>query len=142
MLRKILAVALVVGFSGLVQADEPAKKYRLSGKGEQTLSQFGLSDLQPVAKQQAAKVRGTGGSAATRGQSFLSGMLIDGNTKSYVFGVDTNGGFATLTQGGLVSHVDPFHVQESNLGLSLDITNSFRGLLIGGAGGTATSLFR
>lgn len=142
-MRKIVvAILLVAGVVANVQAEEPAKAYRLSKKGEQTLGQFGLSDLQPVERKVARKVRGTGGSAATRGHSFLSGMLLDGNSKSYVFGVDTNMGFATLTQGGLVDFVDPFHKQESNLGLSLDVENSFKGVLLGGAGGTATSYFR
>lgn len=139
-----LALALLIGssVSGMVQADEPSKAFRLSKKGEATLGQFGLTNLQPVEQKEAVKVRGTGGSAATRGHSFLSGMLLDGNSKSYVFGVDTNMGFANLTQGGLVSAIDPFHSQESNLGLSLNVENMFRGVLLGGAGGTATSFFR
>lgn len=142
MRKLVIAGMLMVGMVANVQADEPAKAYKLSKKGEQTLSQFGLTDLQPVEKKAARKVRGTGGSAATRGHSFLSGMLMDGSTKSYVFGLDTNMGFATLEQAGIVGPIDPFHRQESNLGLSLDVQNSFKGVLLGGAGGTATSYFR
>jgi len=98
--------------------------------------------MQPVAAEQAHAIRGAGGSAATRGHSFLAGMLMDGNTKSYVFGVDTNMGFASLSQGGIVGPIDPWHVQQSNLALSLEVESYFRGMLLGSAGGTATALFR
>jgi hypothetical protein len=107
-----------------------------------SLSQYGLAGLAPMTNVEGAKIRGTGGSAATAGSSFISGMLLDGTTKSYIFGVDTNRGMATLQQAGIVGPIDPFHVQSSNLGLALEIENLFRGTLIGGAGGTATSLFR
>jgi len=107
-----------------------------------SLSHYGLAGLAPMSNAEAAKIRGTGGSAATAGSSFISGMLLDGTTKSYIFGVDTNRGMATLQQAGIVGPIDPFHVQSSNLGLALEIENLFRGQLIGGAGGTATSFFR
>lgn len=142
MRKMILSATLLFAIAGSAFADEPSNGYRLSRKGEQTLGQFGLSGLQPVEKKQAQKIRGEGGSGATRGLSFLSGMLLDGNSKSYVFGVDTNMGFATLEQAGLVTYTDPFHEQQSNLGLSLDVQNSFKGILIGGAGGSGRSLFR
>jgi len=89
-----------------------------------------------------AKVRGTGGSAATSGSSFISGMMLDGTTKSYIFGVDTNAGKATLQRAGIVGPIDPFHIQQSNLMLSMEIENLFRGGMFGATSGTATSLFR
>jgi len=107
-----------------------------------SLSHYGLAGMVPMSNKEAAKIRGTGGSAATSGSSFISGMLLDGTTKSYIFGVDTNVGKATLQQAGIVGPIDPFHVQSSNLGLAMDIENLFRGQLLGAAGGTATSLFR
>lgn len=137
-----MAVVLGLMISTTASANEPVPRYRLTPEGEATLGQLGLTGLQPVTVEQAHGVRGTGGSAATRGHSFLAGMLIDPQTKSYVFGVDTNGGFATLSQGGLIGPIDPFHVQQSNLALSLEIENYFRGVLMGSAGGTATALFR
>lgn len=134
-LKSLVACAtLCAGFAStasLATAAEPA-----------SLSQYGLSGLAPMTNAQGSKIRGTGGSAATAGSSFISGMLLDGTTKSYIFGVDTNRGMATLQQAGIVGPIDPFHVQQSNLGLALEIENLFRGTLIGGAGGTATSLFR
>lgn len=133
--KSVIACAILCGgfvsIASSVKAVEPA-----------SLSQYGLSGLAEMSNAEGSKIRGTGGSAATAGSSFISGMLIDGATKSYVFGVDTNRGMATLQQAGIVGPVDPFHVQSSNLGLGMEIENLFRGTLMGGAGGTATSLFR
>lgn len=133
-------VAIAIMTTGSL-ADEPATK-KLSPKGQQLLGNLGLGGLQPIEKKEITRVRGTGGSAATRGHSFIAGMLLDGNSKSYVYGVDTNMGYATLEQCGIVNAIDPFHVQRSNLALQLEVENSFRGAIIGAAGGTATSYFR
>lgn len=127
----LVLAGLSAGFAPQASAADPA-----------SLSQYGLASLSPISNADGAKIRGTGGSAATAGSSFISGMLLDGTTKSYIFGVDTNRGMATLQQAGIVGPIDPFHVQSSNLGLALEIENLFRGTLIGGAGGTATSFFR
>jgi hypothetical protein len=134
----IISTTLV---TSVALADEPATK-KLTPKGQQMLGKLGLGGLQPIEKKDVSKVRGTGGSAATRGHSFIAGMLLDGNSKSYVYGVDTNSGFATLEQCGIANYIDPFHVQKSSLALQLEVENSFRGAIIGAAGGTATSYFR
>ena len=136
-----LAVAVASMMVNVSYGDEPVAK-KLSPKGKKVLGDLGLSGLQPIPKKQVSGVRGTGGSAATRGHSFIAGMLLDGNSKSYVYGLDTNMGFATLEQCGIVNAIDPFHVQRSTLGLQLEVENSFRGAIIGAAGGTATSYFR
>lgn len=133
-------VAMALMSSGLM-ADEPGTK-KLTPKGQSLLGKLGLNELQPIEKKDVSRVRGTGGSAATRGYSFIAGMLMDGNSKSYVYGLDTNMGFANLQQCGIVGPIDPFHIQESSLGLQLEVENSFRGAIIGVAGGTATSYFR
>jgi hypothetical protein len=138
---KAIAIIAALFCVSSVMSQEPANK-KLSSKGEQTLSALGLGSLQPIEKKSVSKVRGTGGSAATRGHSFIAGMLLDGNSKSYVYGLDTNMGFATLEQCGIVNAIDPFHVQKSTLGLQLEVENSFRGAILGAAGGTATSYFR
>ncbi|MEI6526762.1 MAG: hypothetical protein WCP62_12095 [Planctomycetota bacterium] len=135
------AIVSTTLITSVALADEPAIK-KLTPKGQQMLGKLGLGGLQPIEKKDVSKVRGTGGSAATRGHSFIAGMLLDGNSKSYVYGVDTNGGFATLEQCGIASYIDPFHVQKSSLALQLEVENSFRGAIIGAAGGTATSYFR
>jgi hypothetical protein len=134
----VVVASLIVNVS---YGDEPVAQ-KLSPKGKKVLGDLGLSGLQPIPKKQVSGVRGTGGSAATRGHSFIAGMLLDGNSKSYVYGLDTNMGFATLEQCGIVNAIDPFHVQRSTLGLQLEVENSFRGAIIGAAGGTATSYFR
>ncbi|MEK0425638.1 MAG: hypothetical protein RJB11_1729 [Planctomycetota bacterium] len=136
----VIAIASTLLLVHGVCGEEPAKK--LSPKGQQTLGKLGLSGLQPIEKKEVSRVRGTGGSAATRGHSFIAGMLLDGNSKSYVYGLDTNMGFSTLEQCGIVDVIDPFHVQKSTLALQLEVENSFRGAIIGAAGGTATSYFR
>jgi hypothetical protein len=136
----VIAIASAVLLVHGVYGEEPAKK--LTSKGQQTLGKLGLSGLQPIEKKEVSRVRGTGGSAATRGYSFISGMLMDGSSKSYVYGLDTNMGFANLQQCGIVGAIDPFHVQKSSLGLQLEVENLFRGEIIGIAGGTATSYFR
>ncbi|MCY2999152.1 MAG: hypothetical protein NT168_13680 [Planctomycetota bacterium] len=137
----LIAIVATTLVSSVVLADEPATK-KLTPKGQQMLGQLGLGGLQPIEKKDVSKVRGTGGAAATRGHSFISGMLLDGNSKSYVFGVDTNMGFANLEQCGIAGPIDPFHVQKSSLALQLEVENSFLGTIIGAAGGTATSYFR
>lgn len=136
-----IAVTSLLVLAGLSAGFAPNAP-QASAADPASLSQYGLSSLSPISNADGAKIRGTGGSAATAGSSFISGMLLDGTTKSYIFGVDTNRGMATLQQAGIVGPLDPFHVQSSNLGLALEIENLFRGTLIGGAGGTATSFFR
>lgn len=126
----MMVVCLVSGRFA-VQAAEP-----------NSLGNYGLAALQPVSEIDGQKIKGAGGSAATNGSSFISGMLLDGVSKSYVFGVDTNRASSTLQQAGIVGPIDPFHVQSSNLGLALEVDNLFTGTLVGGAGGTATALFR
>lgn len=104
--------------------------------------EFGLSGLSLMSEEAGKEVRGSGGSALTHGASFVTGMLIDQKTKSYVFGVDTNAAFSSLEQAGIVHPIDPFHIQNSSLALALEVQNLFKGTLLGGAGGTATALFR
>lgn len=141
---RLLIMAGVLSFTvlNLATADEPSARYRLSSQGQEVLGQFGLDAIQPVTVQEAQQVRGTGGSAGTRGHSFLSAMVMDPQSKSYAFGVDTNMGFANVTQGGIVGPVDPFHVQKSSLGIGLNVENFFNGFIIGTAGGSATAYYR
>lgn len=133
---------LPLTLSNIASADEPSPRYSLSTQGQAVLGEFGLDAIQPITVGQAQEVRGTGGSAATRGHSFLSAMIMDGESKSYVFGIDTNMGFANITQGGVLGPIDPFHEQQSNLGLALEVGNLFNGVLLGGAGGRATAFYR
>ena len=141
MKRQLLALLFCAIVATFANAEEKTTKYRATPKGAATLQKFGIAGLQPATGVEGQKIRGMGGAAATRGHSFLSGMLLDGNTKSYVFGVDMNGGFANVEQGGLIDYIDPFHQQESNLGLQLDVLNSFNGTILGGAGGSGRAFY-
>lgn len=138
MTRKVKMFAACAALCACMASDSP-----LATAVEPTsVSHYGLDGLKPMSNTDGAKIRGTGGSAATSGSSFISGMMLDGTTKSYIFGVDTNSGKATLQRAGIVGPIDPFHVQKSNLILSMEIENLFRGTMIGATSGTATSLFR
>jgi hypothetical protein len=144
MMRIVLtAVMALAAVASSVQGAEPASKASVKKSDRAAVaSAYGLSGIQTVTDEQAKTVRGKSGSAYTHGNSFVSGMLLDKVTKSYVYGVDTNGAFASLEQGGVVFPADPFHTTISNLALGLEVEGSFFGTLIGQAGGGATAYFR
>lgn len=144
MMRIVLTavMALAAGVSS-VQAAEPSVKATTSKSDKAAVaSAYGLKGMQSVTDKEAQAVRGKSGSAYTHGNSFVSGMLIDKSTKSYVFGVDTNGAFSSLEQGGIIFPADPFHSTTSNLLLGLEVEGSFFGSLLGTAGGGAAAFFR
>ena len=136
MLKKSLVVAMLVGLAAIpaLAADKYVPK--------STLQKAGLATLKPLSERKGMDVRGQGGSAFTTGMSFVSGMLIDPKTKSYVYGVDTNHAQSILEVVNVVSAIDPTHMTESKISLGLEVTDSFKGLLIGGAGGGASAFFR
>lgn len=107
-----------------------------------TLKNVGLSTLRPISAKEGMKVRGQGGSAATAGLSFVSGMLIDPTSKSYVFGVDTNHASTCYDVSCIVGLIDPVHTTESRLNLGLTVDNSFVGVITGAAFGGATAYIR
>ena len=136
MLKKVYLLSLLVGLCAMPAS--AADTYI----SKSTLQKAGLSTLKPISEQKGMEVRGQGGSALTLGMSFVSGMLIDSKTKSYVFGVDTNSAQAGLEVCLVLGVVDPSHITRSSLTLGLDITDSFHGVLVGGAGGGASALVR
>lgn len=123
------------------QADEPKRGYRLSKRGEARLNQFRIGKLKPLASKKAKQVRGQGGIASSNGLSLVVGAIVDPTTSSSLLGIDSNSAVAVLEICGPVAEADPFHQQQSNLNLELNI-NGFSAGLIGGAGGAGTSLFR
>lgn len=107
-----------------------------------TLKSAGLASLRPITAREGLKIRGEGGSASTAGLSFVSGMLIDPKTNSYVFGVDTNHAYTCLDVACIIDAIDPYHSLESRIALGMTIDDYFVGAITGGAFGTATALVR
>ena len=133
MLKQSLLVALLVGLFAIpaLAADKAVPK--------STLKKAGLASLQPISEKQGLEVRGQGGAALTMGMSFVSGMLMDPKTKSFVYGVDVNNAQAFLDT-SFIGMIDPNHMTQSGISLGLDLTDIFKGMLIGGAGGGASAL--
>ncbi|MBL6725290.1 MAG: hypothetical protein ISQ09_09385 [Rubripirellula sp.] len=132
------AIALTLVMN-VCPAVEPWTKNEVpSGK---LLSQFGLEAVQPIQKKTAAAVRGEGGVAQTSGFSFVSGILVDPNTTSNIFGLDANSAFSLLTLDDPIRPADPVHQHQSQLELEL-IVDSYFSNILGGAGGAAAAYFR
>ncbi len=133
MTKQSLLVALLVSvFSISASAADKAVP-------KTTLKKAGLTSMKPISDEKGTQVRGQGGAALTMGMSFVSGMLIDPKTKSYVYGVDVNNAQACLDTSCIIGLIDPTHTTQSQIQLGLEITDIFKGVIIGGAGGGATA---
>ncbi|MEE2934456.1 MAG: hypothetical protein VYA84_00495 [Planctomycetota bacterium] len=105
------------------------------------LETFGLEDVTPIRKSVVSKIRGSGGIAQTTGFSFVSGILVDPESTSNIFGLDANSALSSLTLDDPIRPADPVHQHESLLELELTV-DSFFSNLIGGSGGAAAAYFR
>ncbi len=129
------AFSLAVIFAALLAA--PA----LAGEGnvpESTLNAFGLAGMETLSDAEGMQVRGLSGNAHTQGLSLVAGLLIDPDTKSYIFGSDVNYAHADAENAGCMVLTWAEHEQESGVGLALDVitlTSEFAGISIGLAGG-------
>jgi len=125
-----------------VEASEPAVvPERISEADARLLDDFGLQAVKPIERKAVLGVRGAGGAAQTTGFSFVSGILVDSETTSNIFGLDANFAFASLTLDDPFRIVDPVHQHQAQLELELTVDDYFSTIL-GGAGGAATALFR
>jgi hypothetical protein len=108
------------------------------------LNALGLADMETVSDEEGAQVRGmASGSGMSMSRSLVTGLLIDPNTKSHVWGTDLNIASASLEGCGIIVAPDPYTETASGINLNLDVVStfgSFSGVLIGGAGGFAQSL--
>ncbi|HBV64048.1 MAG TPA: hypothetical protein DEF45_13625 [Rhodopirellula sp.] len=139
----LLFISLVV-FSGSMKAEaiEPVlASGRMSEADARLLDDFGLQAVTPIERKTVLGVRGAGGAAQTTGFSFVSGILVDSDTTSNIFGLDANFAFASLTLDDPFRIVDPVHQHQAQLELELTVDDYFSTIL-GGAGGAATALFR
>ena len=110
-----------------------------------TLEMLGLGEMEVLNDSQGMEVRGLSGNAVTMGLSMVSGLLIDTNTNSFVFGSDTNNAMATAENAGLHILTMVGHSQMSAVSLNLDVTTingAFSGILMGGAGGNGAASAR
>ena len=115
--------------------------FKLDSNQSELLASFGLESIRPIKKTTAAEVRGEGGVAQTNGFSFVSGILVDPNTTSNIFGLDANSAFSLLTLDDPIRPADPIHQHQSQLELELTVEDYFSNI-IGGAGGAAAAYFR
>lgn len=105
-----------------------------------TLDNLGLSGMEVLSDDAGAEVRGMSGNAMAMGLSLVSGVLIDPNTKSFVFGADVNQAMSSAENAGLQVLTRAQSQQASAIALNLDVTSvngQFIGTLVGGAGGSA-----
>ncbi len=110
---------------------------------QSTLSSLGLGEMEVVSDEVGMEVRGMSGSAMTMGLSLVTGLLIDPNTKSFIFGSDANAASATAENAGKQILTQASHAQASALNLSLNVTSTngvFTGTLVGGAGGSGVAM--
>ena len=132
----------ICGANIQVEAIEPAvDSGKISEADARLLDDFGLQSVTPIERRTVLDVRGAGGSAQTTGFSFVSGILVDSETTSNIFGLDANFAFASLTLDDPFRIVDPVHQHQAQLELELTVDDYFSTIL-GGAGGAATALFR
>ena len=126
-----------------VTAAEPQSvaSQQISTRDAMLLADFGLQSVTPIKKEQVQAVRGAGGAAQTSGFSFVSGILVDAETTSNIFGLDANFAFASLTLDDPFRIVDPVHQHQAQLELELTVDDYFSTIL-GGAGGAASAIFR
>ncbi len=104
-----------------------------------TLDSLGLAGFETVSDEEGMEVRGMSASAMTMGLSLVTGLLIDPNTKSFVFGADANAAMATAENAGKQILTQASHNQASSVNLGLDTTTAggfFVGTLFGTAGGS------
>jgi hypothetical protein len=101
-----------------------------------TLSALGLGGMEVVSDAEAMQVRGLSGNAWTQGLSIVMGILIDPNTKSYVWGTDVNYAHASAENAGLQVLTQAEHAQSSAIALDLEVT-SVPGIYVGVLAGTA-----
>ena len=105
---------------------------------QSTLQSLGLGELQVISDAEGMTVRGMS-SATAWGTSIVSGLLLDPNTKSFVFGTDANKSGSTASghsKFGVVASQENISGVELALAVETN-TSSFTGLLIGGAGGSS-----
>lgn len=132
----------ICGANIKVEAIEPAgDSGKISEADARLLDDFGLQSVTPIERRTVLDVRGAGGAAQTTGFSFVSGILVDSETTSNIFGLDANFAFASLTLDDPFRIVDPVHQHQAQLELELTVDDYFSTIL-GGAGGAATALFR
>jgi hypothetical protein len=109
-----------------------------------TLRALGLAGMDTVSDEEGTQVRGmASGSGIAMSRSLVTGLLIDPNTKSYVWGTDLNIAAACLEASCIITAPDPYTETTSTIDLNLDVSSNFgtfSGVLIGGAGGFAQSL--
>ncbi|MDB4676931.1 hypothetical protein OAF09_01750 [bacterium] len=133
-------VSCVLIFSSVATGEETRHRSE-SDQAQSLLQSFGLEAVQPIRRSDVKKVRGAGGVAQTNGFSFVSGILVDPNTTSNIFGLDANSAFSLLTLDDPIRPADPIHQHQSQLELEL-IVDSYFSTITGGAGGAAAAYFR
>ncbi|MEY4177639.1 MAG: hypothetical protein RLY70_1213 [Planctomycetota bacterium] len=139
-MRKSLLILMLASFIATLSGARGEAAEKAMTKA--ALKNAGLAKIQPITAREGSKIRGEGGSAITAGMSFVSGMLIDPKTKSYVFGVDTNHASTCYDVGCIAGLIDPIHSTESRLQLGLEVETLFIGTITGGAFGGATAYIR
>jgi hypothetical protein len=133
------ALSIIVMLSFLYAAPVLADDGHVS---QSTLSVLGLGGLEVVSDAEAMQVRGMSGNAWTQGLSIVSGLLIDPNTKSYVWGSDVNMAHASAENAGLQVLTQAEHAQSSAVALDLQVTSVpgiYSGVLAGTAGGSGVA---
>ena len=107
-----------------------------------TLAVLGLADMEAVSDIEGLQVRGMRGAATSIGRSLAVGLVIDPESGSFLFGSDTNGANAYSETTVMSSSAEASHATASAINLSLTVVNpsgTFTGVLIGGAGGSASA---
>lgn len=107
-----------------------------------TLKALGLGDLTVMSDRDAQQIRGQSSGVMAMSQSLVTGLLIDPNTKSFIFGTDTNGAMSSAENAGLQVLSQASTSSTSSVSLNLTVTSAngtFTGALIGGAGGGAAA---
>ena len=154
-MKRVLALAalLACGTAAPAMADQGHVPFN-------TLSRLGLAGMQSMSDSEGLTVRGMGGGGgivAAMGKSLVSGAIISPNTKNFVAGTTSNMAMGNAEHaGGHFDHhghkghgdkgFDPALFIQTNqnsiLGLQLIVAQDldvFSGVLIGGAGGTASA---
>lgn len=104
------------------------------------LKSLGLAELKVLSDQEAHQIRGQGGVVA-RSTSVINGLVLDPNTKSFVFGSDANGAVSSAENAGkAVTEASTSTTSSINLNLTVTSNNgTFVGGVLGGAGGNAAA---
>ena len=112
---------------------------------QSALAKLGLGQMQNVGEQRGLDVRGRGRYSLSMGLSFVSGVLLDPESNSFVGGTDTNTAFALSENVVPSSLAQTSTDQGSQVEVQLDVNtngNIFSGYLFGIAGGRAYSSAR